>query len=68
MVDAIREPSDDDQEPREESLVDYQEETQLEIQEIHLEEGMPQYTASKNLCKHTEDAQTFLVTPTKGMA
>ncbi|MBW0467805.1 hypothetical protein O181_007520 [Austropuccinia psidii MF-1] len=29
---------------------------------------MPQYTASKNLCKHTQDAQTFLVTPNKGMA
>ncbi|MBW0588406.1 hypothetical protein O181_128121 [Austropuccinia psidii MF-1] len=29
---------------------------------------MPQDTADKNLCKHTQDAQTFLVTPTKGMA
>ncbi|MBW0508010.1 hypothetical protein O181_047725 [Austropuccinia psidii MF-1] len=29
---------------------------------------MPQDTANKNLCKHTQDAQTFLVTPTKGMA
>ncbi|MBW0544753.1 hypothetical protein O181_084468 [Austropuccinia psidii MF-1] len=29
---------------------------------------MPQDTARKNLCKHTQDAQTFLVTPTKGMA
>ncbi|MBW0567375.1 hypothetical protein O181_107090 [Austropuccinia psidii MF-1] len=29
---------------------------------------MPQHTANKNLCKHTKDAQTFLVTPTKGMA
>ncbi|MBW0587990.1 hypothetical protein O181_127705 [Austropuccinia psidii MF-1] len=28
---------------------------------------MPQDTANKNLCKHTKDAQTFLVTPTKGM-
>ncbi|MBW0492713.1 hypothetical protein O181_032428 [Austropuccinia psidii MF-1] len=28
---------------------------------------MPQDTANKNLCKHTQDAQTFLVTPTKGM-
>ncbi|MBW0563990.1 hypothetical protein O181_103705 [Austropuccinia psidii MF-1] len=25
-------------------------------------------TANKNLCKHTQDAQTFLVTPTRGMA
>ncbi|MBW0478170.1 hypothetical protein O181_017885 [Austropuccinia psidii MF-1] len=29
---------------------------------------MPQYTANKNFCKHTQDAPTFLVTPTKGMA
>ncbi|MBW0574401.1 hypothetical protein O181_114116 [Austropuccinia psidii MF-1] len=29
---------------------------------------MPHDTAKKNLCKHTQDAQTFLVTPTKGMA
>ncbi|MBW0551924.1 hypothetical protein O181_091639 [Austropuccinia psidii MF-1] len=40
----------------------------LEIQDIQLEAGMPQDTANKNLCKHTQDAQTFLVTPTKGMA
>ncbi|MBW0588556.1 hypothetical protein O181_128271 [Austropuccinia psidii MF-1] len=67
MGDGIREPSDDDQDPREEFLVEYQEETPLEIQEIQLEAGMPQDTANKNLCKHTQDAQTFLVTPTKGM-
>ncbi|MBW0571991.1 hypothetical protein O181_111706 [Austropuccinia psidii MF-1] len=29
---------------------------------------MPQDTANKNLCKHTQDAQAFLVTPTRGMA
>ncbi|MBW0470743.1 hypothetical protein O181_010458 [Austropuccinia psidii MF-1] len=29
---------------------------------------MPQDTANKNLCKCTQDAQTFLVTPIKGMA
>ncbi|MBW0541731.1 hypothetical protein O181_081446 [Austropuccinia psidii MF-1] len=29
---------------------------------------MPQDTANKNLWKHTQDAQTFLVTPTKVMA
>ncbi|MBW0530996.1 hypothetical protein O181_070711 [Austropuccinia psidii MF-1] len=29
---------------------------------------MPEDTANKNLCKHTQDAQTFLVTPTKAMA
>ncbi|MBW0517059.1 hypothetical protein O181_056774 [Austropuccinia psidii MF-1] len=29
---------------------------------------MPQYTANKKLCKHTQDVQTFLVTPIKGMA
>ncbi|MBW0561154.1 hypothetical protein O181_100869, partial [Austropuccinia psidii MF-1] len=68
VVDAIREPSDDDQDPREEFLVEYQEETPLEIQDIQLEAGMPQDTANRNVCKHTQDAQTFLVTPTKGMA
>ncbi|MBW0560009.1 hypothetical protein O181_099724 [Austropuccinia psidii MF-1] len=68
MGDAIREPSDDDQDPREEFLVEYQEETPLEIQDIQLEAGMPQDTANKNLCKNTQDAQKFLVTPTKGMA
>ncbi|MBW0585653.1 hypothetical protein O181_125368, partial [Austropuccinia psidii MF-1] len=68
MGDAIREHSDDDQDPRKEFLVEYQEETPLEIQYIQLEAGMPQDTAKKNLCKHTQDAQTFLVTSTKGMA
>ncbi|MBW0536240.1 hypothetical protein O181_075955 [Austropuccinia psidii MF-1] len=29
---------------------------------------MPQDTSNKSLCKHTQDAQKFLVTPTKGMA
>ncbi|MBW0490447.1 hypothetical protein O181_030162 [Austropuccinia psidii MF-1] len=68
MGDSIREPSDDDQDQREEFLVEYQEETPLEIQDIQLEAGMSQDTANKNLCKHTQDAKTFLVTPTKGMA
>ncbi|MBW0554023.1 hypothetical protein O181_093738, partial [Austropuccinia psidii MF-1] len=68
MGDAIREPSDDEQDPREEFLVEYQEETPLEIKDIQLEAGMPQDTANKNLCKHTQYAQTFLVTPTRGMA
>ncbi|MBW0509298.1 hypothetical protein O181_049013 [Austropuccinia psidii MF-1] len=68
MGDAIREQSDDEQDPREELLVEYQEETPLEIQDIQLQEGMPQDTANKNLCKNTQDAQSFLVTPTKGMA
>ncbi|MBW0577823.1 hypothetical protein O181_117538 [Austropuccinia psidii MF-1] len=67
MDHAIREHSDDDQDPREEFLVEYQEQTPLEIQDIQLEEGMPQDTANKNFCKHTQDAQTFLVTSTKGM-
>ncbi|MBW0573865.1 hypothetical protein O181_113580 [Austropuccinia psidii MF-1] len=66
MGDAIREPSDDDQDPREEFLVEYQEETPLD--DIQLEAGMPQDTANQNLCKHTQDAQTFLVTLTKAMA
>ncbi|MBW0483906.1 hypothetical protein O181_023621 [Austropuccinia psidii MF-1] len=68
MGDGIRKKSDDDQEPREEFLVEYQQETQIKIQDIHLEAGMPQDTANKNLCKHTQDAQKFLVTPAKGMA
>ncbi|MBW0583257.1 hypothetical protein O181_122972 [Austropuccinia psidii MF-1] len=68
MGDAIREKSDEDQDPTEGFLVEYQEETQLEIQDMPLEAGMPQDTANKNLCKHTQDAQTSLVTPTKGMA
>ncbi|MBW0592800.1 hypothetical protein O181_132515, partial [Austropuccinia psidii MF-1] len=42
--DAIREPSDDDQDPREEFLVEYQEKPPLEIQDIQLEAGMPQDT------------------------
>ncbi|MBW0485524.1 hypothetical protein O181_025239 [Austropuccinia psidii MF-1] len=67
MRDAIREQSDDDQDPREEFLVEYQEETPLQIQDIQLEASMPQDTANRNLCKHTQDAQTFLLTPTKGM-
>ncbi|MBW0483871.1 hypothetical protein O181_023586 [Austropuccinia psidii MF-1] len=68
MGDAIREPSDDDQDPKEEFLVEWQEESPLEIQDIQLEAGMPQDTANKHLCIHKQDAQTFLVTPTKGMA
>ncbi|MBW0561032.1 hypothetical protein O181_100747 [Austropuccinia psidii MF-1] len=62
MGDAIREKSDDDQDPRQEFLVENQEETPPAIQDIELEAGMPQDTANKNLCKHTQDAQTFLVT------
>ncbi|MBW0463600.1 hypothetical protein O181_003315 [Austropuccinia psidii MF-1] len=68
MGDSIREQFDEEQDPREEFLVEYQEENPPEIQDIQLEAGMPQDTANKNLCKHTQDAQTFLVTPTKGMA
>ncbi|MBW0582842.1 hypothetical protein O181_122557 [Austropuccinia psidii MF-1] len=68
MGDAIREQSDDDQDPREEFLVEYKEEAPLEIQDIQLESGMTQDTSNKNLCKHTQDSQKFLVTPTKGMA
>ncbi|MBW0496133.1 hypothetical protein O181_035848 [Austropuccinia psidii MF-1] len=68
MGDAIREKSDDDQDPREEFLVEYQEDTPLEIQDIQLEAGMPQDTANKNLFKHTQDAHIFLVTPAKGRA
>ncbi|MBW0464851.1 hypothetical protein O181_004566 [Austropuccinia psidii MF-1] len=68
MGDAIREQSDEDQDPREEFLVEYQKEPPLEIQDIQLEEGIPQDTSNKNLCTNTQDAQKFLATPTKGMA
>ncbi|MBW0536097.1 hypothetical protein O181_075812 [Austropuccinia psidii MF-1] len=67
MGDAIREPTDNDQDPKKKFLLEYLEETQLEIQEIQLEAGIPQHTANKYLCKHTEDAQNFLVRPTRGM-
>ncbi|MBW0574396.1 hypothetical protein O181_114111 [Austropuccinia psidii MF-1] len=54
MGDAIREQSDDDRDPREEFLVEYQEETQLEIQDIQLEAGMTQEIAHKKLLQtHT---------------
>ncbi|MBW0565182.1 hypothetical protein O181_104897 [Austropuccinia psidii MF-1] len=65
---SIREQYDDDQDPREELLVEYQEETSLEIQDIQLEAGMPQDTSNESLCKHTQDAQKLLATPTKRMA
>ncbi|MBW0479783.1 hypothetical protein O181_019498 [Austropuccinia psidii MF-1] len=65
MCDAIREQSDEEQDPRKEFLVEYQEETPPEIQDIQLEAGIPQDTSNKNLCRHIQDAQTFMVTPTK---
>ncbi|MBW0472910.1 hypothetical protein O181_012625 [Austropuccinia psidii MF-1] len=65
---AIREESDDDQDPREEFPGEYQEEKQIEIQDIWLEEGMAQDTANENLCQHTQDAKKLLLAPTKGMA
>ncbi|MBW0578336.1 hypothetical protein O181_118051 [Austropuccinia psidii MF-1] len=68
MADAIREQSDEEKNQREEFLVEYQEEIPLEIQDLQLEAGIPQDTANKNLCKHTQDAQKFLATATKGMA
>ncbi|MBW0520881.1 hypothetical protein O181_060596 [Austropuccinia psidii MF-1] len=68
MGDAIREQSDEEKDPREEFKVQYQEETPLEIQDIKLEAGMPQDTSNEKLCKNAKDKQTFLVTPTKGMA
>ncbi|MBW0542867.1 hypothetical protein O181_082582 [Austropuccinia psidii MF-1] len=68
MRDAIREQSDDDQDLKEGFLVEYQEEMKIEIQDIQLEAGITQDTANRNLCKHSQDAQTFQVTPTNGMA
>ncbi|MBW0462478.1 hypothetical protein O181_002193 [Austropuccinia psidii MF-1] len=68
MGDSIREISDDDQDPIEAFIVEYQEETQLEIKDIQLEAGLPQDTANKSMCKHTQDSKTCLITPTKVMA
>ncbi|MBW0524063.1 hypothetical protein O181_063778 [Austropuccinia psidii MF-1] len=65
--DALREQSDGEKDPRTNFLVEYQEEAPLEIKDIQLKAGIPQDTDNKNLCKHTQDAQTFLVTRTKGM-
>ncbi|MBW0491249.1 hypothetical protein O181_030964 [Austropuccinia psidii MF-1] len=67
LGDSIREQSDEYQDPREEILVEHQEEKPPEIQDIQLEEGIPQDTENKKLCKHTQDAQTFLATSAKGM-
>ncbi|MBW0460719.1 hypothetical protein O181_000434 [Austropuccinia psidii MF-1] len=53
MGDAIREQSDEDQNLIEEFLLEYQKETPLEIQDIQLEEGMPQDTANKKTCLNT---------------
>ncbi|MBW0567271.1 hypothetical protein O181_106986 [Austropuccinia psidii MF-1] len=44
MGDAIREKSDEDQDPREEFLVEYQGETPLEIQDCHLKMTSIQWT------------------------
>ncbi|MBW0495614.1 hypothetical protein O181_035329 [Austropuccinia psidii MF-1] len=55
MGNAIRQNFDDDEARIEGFLVEYQEETKLEMKDIQLEAGLPQ------------DAQTFLFTPTEGM-
>ncbi|MBW0500059.1 hypothetical protein O181_039774 [Austropuccinia psidii MF-1] len=60
MGDAIRENSNDNQDQIEEFLVEYQEEIQLEA-------GLPQENSNKNVFKNTQDAQAFLVTPSKRM-
>ncbi|MBW0543141.1 hypothetical protein O181_082856 [Austropuccinia psidii MF-1] len=52
MGDAIREQSDDDQDPIEEFLVEYQEETQREIHHKQLEAGIPQILQIKT-CVNT---------------
>ncbi|MBW0487066.1 hypothetical protein O181_026781 [Austropuccinia psidii MF-1] len=67
MGDTIIEQADKEKDPREEFLLKYQEETPIEIQDIQLEEGIQQDTTKENLCKHTQDAQTLLVTLTQGM-
>ncbi|MBW0557931.1 hypothetical protein O181_097646 [Austropuccinia psidii MF-1] len=67
MGDAIRENSDDDQDPIEELLLNYQEEAQLEIQDTQLEAGLQKDNDNKNLQKQTTDVQTFQLIITKGM-
>ncbi|MBW0484687.1 hypothetical protein O181_024402 [Austropuccinia psidii MF-1] len=52
MGDSIREHSNYDQDPREKFPAQYQEETQLEIKDIQLEEGMPPDTEKKT-CVNT---------------
>ncbi|MBW0507947.1 hypothetical protein O181_047662 [Austropuccinia psidii MF-1] len=52
IFDSIREQSEEDQDPREEFLVEYQEETPLEIQDIQLEAGITQDSAKKT-CVNT---------------
>ncbi|MBW0508866.1 hypothetical protein O181_048581 [Austropuccinia psidii MF-1] len=64
---SIKENCDYDHGQIEKFLVDYQEEAQLEAQEIQLEAELPQENKNKSLCHHIQDSQTFLVTPTKGM-
>ncbi|MBW0534935.1 hypothetical protein O181_074650 [Austropuccinia psidii MF-1] len=44
----IRKQSDEEQDPREEFVVEYQEETPLEIKDIQSEEGIPKDTANRN--------------------
>ncbi|MBW0579046.1 hypothetical protein O181_118761 [Austropuccinia psidii MF-1] len=53
MGGAIREKSDEEQDPREEFLVEYQGKTPPGIQKIQLEAGIPQDTSNKQLCKHS---------------
>ncbi|MBW0568697.1 hypothetical protein O181_108412 [Austropuccinia psidii MF-1] len=61
MGDATREQLDEEQDPREEFLVEYKEETPLEIQDIQLEAGMPQDTSNEYFCKHTGGAHCCIV-------
>ncbi|MBW0465801.1 hypothetical protein O181_005516 [Austropuccinia psidii MF-1] len=68
MGNAIKERPWDKIELIEEYLVDYQKETQIEIQEIQLEEGLPKETTNKTFGKNTQDAQTLLVTHKACMA
>ncbi|MBW0550516.1 hypothetical protein O181_090231, partial [Austropuccinia psidii MF-1] len=65
--DAIGQQSDEEKNPREEFLVEYQKETPLEIQDIQLEQACHKTLPIKT-CANIQDPQTFLVTPTKEMA
>ncbi|MBW0568120.1 hypothetical protein O181_107835 [Austropuccinia psidii MF-1] len=65
---AIREQSDDNQDPREELPGGIPRGNPTRNPRHTVGSRHATGDCHKNLCKHTQDAQTFLVTPTEGMA
>ncbi|MBW0529680.1 hypothetical protein O181_069395 [Austropuccinia psidii MF-1] len=53
MGKSLRKDSEEEQDLIEEHMVEYQDEPQIEVQDIELEEGMKQETTNKSLRKHT---------------